>query len=140
MTSVYSSRTQGEHLGRIYMTRRKREKICIRWQMKWPVTLQIITVKYKSNFFLLKSRWYNVCTTVPKGLTWINDLLLFIKPSCYAAYHATVTLNYLMKSFHSTIWKIFFSGCHWVVVLSVDCWVKQSIIYRYQKPFHYIPL
>ncbi len=42
--SVYSSRKKGGHLRRIYMTGRKREKTCMRWQVGDLFTLKIITV------------------------------------------------------------------------------------------------
>jgi hypothetical protein len=52
MTSMYSSRKKGEHLRRIYMTGRKREKICMRWQLGRSITLQIMTVYWRANIFL----------------------------------------------------------------------------------------
>jgi hypothetical protein len=51
MTSVYNSRKKSEHLRGIYMIERKREKICMGWQMKRPIILQLIAVQCIGNIF-----------------------------------------------------------------------------------------
>jgi hypothetical protein len=53
---VYSSRKKGRHLRRSYMTGRKREKTCMKWQVGDLFNLKIIIVYYTANIFCIE-KW-----------------------------------------------------------------------------------